>query len=257
MTEDRTDTDRTDTDRTDTDRTDTDRTDTDRTDVEQVGVEQASADQAWPTGRTLVRAAIAGLLVLVAAVALVGLVRQSDHPADSSAEAGFARDMLDHHAQAVDLATLLRDRTQDTDLRYLATDIALTQSNQMGQMQGWLNLWGLTVGRSGEPMQWMAAEHTGHGTDSGSMLDENGLMPGMATQDEVNEVRSLPTDQADIRFLQLMIEHHRGGVSMAQAAIDLADDPVVLRLARTVVAGQQIEIELMQDMLTERGADQV
>jgi hypothetical protein len=59
-------------------------------------------------------------------------------PGDGSAEAGFARAMMVHHAQAVGMAEIVRDKTENEDVRILATDIALTQQAQIGQMQGWL-----------------------------------------------------------------------------------------------------------------------
>ena len=90
-------------------------------------------------------------------------------PGDGSAEAGFARDMMVHHAQAVGMAEIVRDKTESEDVRILATDIALTQQAQIGQMQGWLAVWGLPVAGTEPAMAWM-----GHPTE--------GRMPGMATR---------------------------------------------------------------------------
>ncbi len=175
------------------------------------------------------------------------------------AAAGLARDMIDHHAQAVDMASIVQGRTTDSAIRYLATDILLTQTNQMGQMQGWLNVWGLSLGRSGQPMEWMSGHHH-DGTSAGSVpasathLRPDGLMPGMATQAQVNQLRSLPPAKADILFLQLMIAHHQGGVSMAEMALAETKEPVVVRLCRTIVNTQQNEIAQMNQMLKERQA---
>jgi uncharacterized protein (DUF305 family) len=98
---------------------------------------------------------LAAVLCLVTAAVIGNATAGAKSPGDSSVAAGFARDMTDHHAQAVDMATIIGQRTQSVDIRTLATDIALTQTNQMGQMQGWLNQWGLTLGRTGPPMVWM------------------------------------------------------------------------------------------------------
>jgi uncharacterized protein (DUF305 family) len=214
----------------------------------------------WLSGRALIRMAIAGLVLVVGVVFLVSYVQGPDAstPSDSSAAAGFARDMIDHHAQGVDMASIVEGRTQDADVRQVATDIVLTQTNQMGQMQGWLNLWGLSIGRTGQPMQWMqghAAEHQLSGLTSGQThVSAAGLMPGMATQAQINQLGTLPTKQADILFLQLMIKHHQGGIAMARAAIDLTDQKVVGALAENIIGSQQREITLMQSMLKERGA---
>jgi uncharacterized protein (DUF305 family) len=84
--------------------------------------------------------AYALLLVLAVAVAAGALFlwASSRPPQEGSAEAGFALDMMVHHAQAVEMAEIVRDRTENPQTRTLATDIALTQQAQIGQMQGWL-----------------------------------------------------------------------------------------------------------------------
>jgi uncharacterized protein (DUF305 family) len=87
---------------------------------------------------------LAVLVVLAAGAALAKLFA-SVPPGNDSAEAGFARDMIVHHAQAVQMAEILRDRTHSDDLRLLAADISLTQQGQVGIMQGWLQVWGLPI----------------------------------------------------------------------------------------------------------------
>jgi uncharacterized protein (DUF305 family) len=200
-------------------------------------------------------------ILFVAAVLVVGSLTSSGQatPGDNSVAAGLARDMTDHHAQAVDMATIVQARTQDPEIRTLATDIALGQTNQMGQMQGWLNEWNLYIGRSGKPMAWM---NQGNGMQMGGAtgtmdpsmmtLQPNGLMPGMATQAEVNQLRTLPVKQADVLFLKLMIAHHRGGVAMAQTALAETKERVVVNLCRTIVTSQQSEIVQMTQMLQQR-----
>jgi uncharacterized protein (DUF305 family) len=100
-------------------------------------------------------------------------------PGNDSAEAGFARDMMVHHAQAVQMAEIVRDKTQSAEVRLLASDISLTQQAQIGIMQGWLEAWGLPITGSKPAMAWM-----GHPMD--------GLMPGMATPDEIDRLSKVP-----------------------------------------------------------------
>jgi uncharacterized protein (DUF305 family) len=220
--------------------------------------EDASRRSAARAG-TMIRLVLAGVLVLIVAVVAVSFARSGPAaPSDNSVAAGLARDMTDHHAQAVDMATIIQFRTRDPAIRTLATDIALTQTNQMGQMQGWLNLWNLSIGRSGPAMAWMTQDG-GMNMGSGSTMDPSmmrlrpdGLMPGMATQAQVNQLRTLPPAEADRLFLQLMIAHHRGGVAMARTALAETTEPVVVRLCRTIVTDQQLEIIQMTRMLQER-----
>lgn len=162
-------------------------------------------------------------------------------PGDGSAEAGFTRDMIVHHAQAVEMAEIVRDRTESGEIRTLATDIALTQQAQIGQMQGWLNLWGLPQIGTEPAMAWM-----GHPTE--------GRMPGMATQEEIARLREMPPEEMDEQFLRLMIPHHQAAVPMAEAVLEETDRPVVEQLAEAVVASQRAEIHTMRAMLEDMGA---
>jgi uncharacterized protein (DUF305 family) len=108
-------------------------------------------------------------------------------------------------------------------------------------------------------MAWMNQSHSTMQMGNGStmnpsmmQLQANGLMPGMATQAEVNQLRTLPVKQADVLFLKLMIAHHKGGVAMCQVAIDETKVPVVDNLCRTIVASQTLEITQMTQLLDQR-----
>jgi uncharacterized protein (DUF305 family) len=185
---------------------------------------------------------ILGLAALALAIMAVVAMESGRPPTDTSLEAGFARDMMVHHDQAVTMAVLIRDRTDDPVLRSMATDMVLTQQNQIGQMFGWLNVWGLPATGSQPAMAWM-----GHPT--------TGLMPGMATPQQIADLASLSGPEADIASLHLMIPHHEAAIPMAQAALDDSDVPAVRDLARQILAAQEIEIANMQTMLDEKEAD--
>ncbi|WP_320778201.1 DUF305 domain-containing protein [Streptomyces sp. CRN 30] len=191
--------------------------------------------------------------VLVAAGAVTYAVADGDEPAAGaptadSADAGFARDMSVHHQQAVEMSYIVRDRTDDEDVRRLAYDIAQTQANQRGMMLGWLDLWGLPKVSSDAPMTWMGMGNAPAGEDGA-------LMPGMATNTEMKELGELNGKQAEVFFLQLMTAHHKGGVHMAEGCVSRCTVGAEKRLAQVMVTGQESEIQLMADMLEERGAE--
>jgi uncharacterized protein (DUF305 family) len=193
----------------------------------------------------------AAVTALIAAGAITYAVAGDDGngrtPSAESADAGFARDMAVHHQQAVEMSYIVRDRTKDEEVRRLAYDIAQTQANQRGMMLGWLDLWGLPKVSSQPPMTWM---------DMGDMASgkDGALMPGMATNTEMKKLGELSGKQAEIFYLQLMTDHHQGGVHMAQGCVDKCTVGVEKRLAQGMVDAQQSEIGLMADMLKERGA---
>lgn len=77
-------------------------------------------------------------------------------------------------------------------------------------------------------------------------------MPGMATREQLDELKTLRGVAAERMFLQLMIAHHEGGVDMADAVLERSDYPVVTDLAGSITKAQQSEIQLMEDLLAER-----
>lgn len=210
---------------------------------EQFSIERSSS-AANPGTNPLVLFLLAALAVLVGLLGYWAGLNQSSGPGEDSADVGFARDMMIHHAQAVNMATLIRERTDDVDLRQLALDIMLTQQAQIGQMQGWLTAWGYPIARTEPAMAWMG-------------MPVSGLMPGMATPEQLNQLRSLEGRDAEALFLELMIHHHRSGVDMAEAAVNRASRPEVRALAQAMVEGQLSEIDFMQTLLELRGLPKV
>lgn len=208
------------------------------------GVENAAP--AAPRGRTL-SLVLAGLVVLIAVAVVAAAALRPSVPGPDSPEAGFARDMSTHHAQAVQMSFMIRDASDDEKIRTLAYDIITTQSAQIGMMTAWLDTWKAPKVDPKGPMRWMSG-HGGHGGGSGA------AMPGMATDQQLKELESAEGKDAEVLFLKLMIAHHRGGVEMAEAVLARTDREEVERLARTMVEGQSAEIELMTSMLRERGA---
>ncbi|WP_433254957.1 DUF305 domain-containing protein [Streptosporangium sp. CA-135522] len=191
-----------------------------------------------------------GLLLgcLTVAVVLLVMFGRTATPTDASAEAGFARDMAVHHAQAVEMSFIARDGSKDEALRGLAYDIIVAQTAQRGMFGGWLQQWGLNQSSERPAMAWMA----GHG--HGSTPQTSTTMPGMASEEELKRLREATGQQQEILFLQLMIRHHEGGVQMSQALLKLSDRDEVATMAKHIVEGQTGEINLMTDMLRQRGA---
>ena len=176
--------------------------------------------------------------VVAITTAVVLAADHQDFPEEQSAEAGFARDMTVHHEQAVQMAEIVRGTTANEEIRVLATDIALTQQAQMGRMRGWLDVWGVSPTGARPPMAWMG-------------MPVDGLMPGMATPEELAQLRALDGEERDALFLRLMIDHHRAGVDMANAVLRLTDRPEVVALASAMTESQQAEIAAMTHLLAE------
>lgn len=180
---------------------------------------------------------IVAILVIAAPLAIWAFDRE---PGDDSVEAGFLRDMIVHHTQAVEMALIIRDRTDDQQMQFLATDILLSQQHQIGMMSGWLQLWDISPGVDGPHMAWMDHE-------------VEGPMPGMASPEELQEMRTLPVDEAETLFLEAMIVHHQSAIDMAEAYLDRGDNDDVAGFARNVIAVQDLEIDTLNTMLGQQG----
>lgn len=186
-------------------------------------------------------------LILTAVVMLIagGLLGfwfgRAQAPSADSVEVGFARDMSIHHEQAVQMAALAYDRTGNEAIRSLAFDILTTQQGQIGIMTGWLDAWGLPLTSAGPRMGWMG-------------MPMDGLMPGMATAEQMAALRAATGTEADTLFLQLMIPHHRSGMEMAQYAADRARIESFRRFTSGMAVAQGNEITYMEELLKDIGA---
>lgn len=209
-----------------------------------------------PRGRVVL---VIAALVLVAVVGVASFAAgrlstlANSTPSTTSAEAGFSRDMQVHHDQGVELAMIVRDLTDDPDVRLLAYDIARTQSQQSGQMYGWLTEWDIPQASPEPSMTWMTRpgrSDTGHAHTSTHVAGEP--MPGLATPAQIAELTAASGVEAEKIFLTLMIAHHQGAIEMAESVLDRADNTSVLTFANGVVLSQTSEIELMQSMLAKR-----
>lgn len=208
-----------------------------------------AAGRRWLLAASAAVGFVALLLIALTAMAPAEESKGLPVPGPDSADVGFARDMAEHHQQAVEMSFLVRDRTDDEEIRLLAYDIINTQANQRGMMLGWLDEWGAPKTTDRPRMAWMGGAHAERGT-----AVRDGTMPGMATEEQLEQLRNAEGRDAEVLYLRLMTAHHQGGIEMAQAAADQAETEVVRRLAAGMVVAQRSEIEQMADLLAARGA---
>lgn len=219
-------------------------------DTDRPGVGEQTDSTEPGSARSARRFGTAWLALAVVVGLLLGygaglLAPKLTRPGDSSPEAGFARDMSTHHAQAVEMAMLAHEKASDPDVRVLAADIALTQQAQIGMMRSWLQDWHLDPTGSQPRMAWMPDGEAARLTD--------GLMPGMATDAERDQLRRATGHEFDVLFLRLMRTHHLGGIHMAEGVVKVSDDGQVRDLAEAMVTGQKKEIAGIDALLGKLG----
>lgn len=219
-----------------------------------------------PRAALLVLGAVALLALGVAFGTLYGKGQSSglDRPAADSVAVGFSQDMVAHHLQAVEMSAVAYTNSDDPLVRGLAFDILTGQQNQIGYMEGWLLLWDRPVRPTSEHMAWMGGDgdpsgHGGHGAGTAepgaAPARTDGLMPGMATREELAALRTAGGTELDVLFLQLMLRHHQGGLPMLAYAAERAEVPAVRQTAAKMLDLQDRESDLLTDMLRERGAE--
>jgi uncharacterized protein (DUF305 family) len=163
----------------------------------------------------------------------------SDH---NDADVEFAQDMIPHHAQAIVMSTMAKQQARDPKLRQLAADIQAAQGPEIEQMSGWLKAWGEDVPQGMPGMR-------GDGDQDMGMMDDDYDMPGMMTGRRMMDLDETSGFRFDRMWLQMMIEHHEGAVTMAKAEVEQGTNPEAKALAQQVVDAQVAEITEMQGML--------
>lgn len=200
--------------------------------------------------RTTARFTLLAGGLLAAAVVLTGC---SDDSSTSSADASssasgsavhndadvaFAQGMLPHHEGAVAMAQLADGRASDQRIVDLADRIEAAQGPEIDTLTGWLEEWDeSTPGDDGQGM-----DHGSGGMDMEGMSDED-----MAALDSSSGA------DFDRMFLEMMVEHHKGAVEMAQTEVEDGSHPGAVRMAEDIVSSQTAEIQEMETLLSELG----
>lgn len=175
----------------------------------------------------------------------------------TEADVRFMTDMISHHAQAIKISRWAPTHTQDPSLNTLAARIINAQRDEITLMRTWLMDRGRpapavdSTGTVTMPMD-TDNEHAGH--EMGG--DDHSMMAGMLTPAQLDELRAARGEDFEILFLQRMISHHRGAVTMVDELLGsrgAALDETVFRLAADVKTDQSTEIRRMLTMLLERG----
>ncbi|MBU1384683.1 MAG: DUF305 domain-containing protein [Alphaproteobacteria bacterium] len=170
----------------------------------------------------------------------------------SADDVAFMQGMILHHGQAVEMAALVADRTNTPEVIAVAGRIDASQADEIDFMQGWLRERGETAPEPGAPA---AMDHSAHGAHQ---MAGHGDMPGMATPAQMAALAAARGEAFDQQFLQLMIAHHEGAVTMVSDLFrrsGSAYDPVLFRFANDVTNEQQAEINRMAALLRERAQD--
>jgi uncharacterized protein (DUF305 family) len=191
----------------------------------------------------------ATVVLVVCALVLAGAVGwrvghaqgEPDPPTTGSVDAGFFQDMATHHDQAVGMSFIYLEHGTDPFLRQLATEIAIYQAGEIGMMNEYLHQWDQTETITDTSMKWMG------------MPTPRDQMFGMATPEEMEQLKTARGLELDDEFTRLMILHHAGGIHMAEYAAVHADHADVRRWAEGMEHAQRSDISEMNRWRADHG----
>jgi uncharacterized protein (DUF305 family) len=161
---------------------------------------------------------------------------QTSTPADASAEHNdqditFAQMMIPHHQQAVDMAKTAAEKATNPKVKDLASRIEGAQDPEIQQMTDMLKAWGAST----EPSMT--------GMDHGEMSGD-----GMMTDEEMQQLEQATGADFDRMWVQMMIKHHQGAVTMAKTEVEQGSNSDAKALAQKIIDAQEAEIAEMQSM---------
>ncbi|GGX02788.1 lipoprotein [Streptomyces malachitofuscus] len=156
--------------------------------------------------------------------------QRAEDDSPNSADVTYARMMIEHHAQALEMTELVPDRAESPKIVKLAEHIAAAQQPEIKAMKGWLK------------SHDKAERDEGHGHD-------HATMPGMATQAQLKQLRAADGKAFDQLFLTLMITHHQGAITMSSEVKGQGNNIAMEEMADDVVAQQTSEIGRMRDLM--------
>lgn len=162
----------------------------------------------------------------------------------NDADVTFASDMIQHHAQALQMVDLARGRTLDPRVHRLVEDIQAAQGPEIEQMTDWLTAWDRPVPAT---VRDHANAHSEH--DMGE-VDMGQDMPGMMTEDQIDELADAADSEFQTLWLTMMIQHHQGAIEMAQTQQRQGESTAARDLARQIEEAQTAEIAAMEEMLS-------
>jgi uncharacterized protein (DUF305 family) len=163
-------------------------------------------------------------------------------PPTSAKDVEFMQGMIMHHAQAVEMTALISSRTENKNLRLLGARISHSQAEEIQFMERWLAARGKPTTMSMPSMDMPGMDMSKHEM----------LMPGMLTAKQMQALRNAKGKEFDRLFLEGMIQHHGGALTMVKDLFDTAgagQDAVLFNFVTDVDSGQRAEIRIMQGML--------
>jgi len=157
----------------------------------------------------------------------------------TAADVHFMSGMIYHHGQAILIAGWAAAHDAGPSVRTLCERIVAAQTDEIALLSRWLATRHEAVPHA-DPAHMMMPE-----------MDATHMMPGMLSAEQLAQLDRARGPDFDALFLQLMIQHHQGAITMVNQlfAAGAGEEEPVYKMASSVYADQTTEIERMQRML--------
>ncbi len=154
-------------------------------------------------------------------------------PADANFDLRFIDAMTPHHQGAVEMANVAQQKSKRPEIKKLADDIIKSQNQEITQMKQWRQAWYPNAGN--KPMAYNS--QMGHMMEMSSDQMQTMMM---------SQNLGAADAEFDLRFINAMIPHHEGAVTMAKDTLSKSQRPEIKKLAQAIIKDQDIEIQQMQ-----------
>lgn len=167
----------------------------------------------------------------------------------NDADVRFATELIQHHAQAVQLSVLAQDRPLDPAVARLADRVREARVPEIETMTDWLTAWGEEI-----PETAMDHANAGHGgpdgpAGHGAGSDAAPELPEMLGDGDLHALEEAPDSEFQDLWLALMVEHHQGAIELALTHQEQGADGEAVELAEAVEAAQAEEVATMERLL--------
>jgi uncharacterized protein (DUF305 family) len=185
------------------------------------------------------RLLIAGLGVI--ALAVTGCTSSASTAAPQAAPAAastehndadikFSQEMIPHHQQTIRVADIATRRSSNEQVKVVAASILAAEAAEIKKMSAWLNSWGQQVP--------LAGGHAGHD------------MPGMLSSQDIATLEAAkPGADFDQKWLKMVVQHLRNGVTMANDIVKNGKHTETIDLARHIAENQGQQIKEINALL--------
>jgi uncharacterized protein (DUF305 family) len=158
----------------------------------------------------------------------------------NDADVAFASGMIPHHAQAIQLVNMTMGRDLDPEVQQLAEEIRAVRATEVEQMVDWLTAWDKKIPRT-------AIDHGNAHSEGGAEMHHD--LPGMMSPDDMAALEGSDDSKFQDMWLEMMIEHHKGAIEMAETEQESGGFAPAVDLAKQMEAAQEQQIEAMQGLL--------